>query len=143
VGPTANEKLMAQVVADVVPVIRGYNPVIKLLHEDDLAQALTMSICEDLPGIYNVTSDEPRSMSQLAQSRAARILPLPNFLVWGMSSLLWRLGLSPFAPEFIDLLSKYTFITSNEKLKAKGWSPKYTTPEAYLSVLSAFGKDEA
>jgi hypothetical protein len=82
-------------------------------------------------------------MSQLAQSHGARIIPLPNFVVRGMSSLMWRLGMTPFAPEFIDLLSKHTFITSNEKLKSVGWTPKFTTPEAYESVLSAFGKDSA
>jgi UDP-glucose 4-epimerase len=141
VGPTANKILMAQVVADVIPVIQGYSPLIKLLHEEDLAQALYLAICEDLRGIYNVTSDEPRSMSQLAAMRDAKVLPLPNFIIRGMSSLLWRFGVTPFAPEFIDLLSKHTFITSNEKLKAAGWSPKYTTPEAYLSVIAAFGKD--
>jgi len=143
VGPTANEKLMAQVVANVIPVIRGYNPLIKLLHEEDLAQALYKAICEDLPGIYNVTSDEPRSMPQLAETSNSRIFPLPEFVVRGMSSLLWRLGVTPFAPEFIELLSKYTFITSNEKLKASGWSPKYTTPEAYHSVFAAFGKNSS
>jgi UDP-glucose 4-epimerase len=140
VGPNAVEELMAQVVADIIPVIRGYDPLIQLLHEEDMAQALYKVICEDLPGIYNVTSDEPRSISQLAQSRNARVLPLPGFIIWALSAVVWRLGLSPFAPEFIDLLSRYPIVASNEKLKAYGWKPKYTTPEAYLSVFAAFGK---
>jgi nucleoside-diphosphate-sugar epimerase len=140
VGPSAVEELMAQVVADIIPVIRGHDPLIQLLHEEDMAQALYKVICEDLPGIYNVTSDEPRSISQLAQSRNAHILPLPGFIVWALSAAVWRLGLSPFSPEFIDLLSRYPIVASNEKFKACGWEPKYTTPEAYLSVLAAFGK---
>ncbi len=140
VGPNAEKELMAQVVADAIPVIRGYDPLIQLLHEEDLARALYLVICEDMPGIYNVTSDEPRTVRQLAQSRNARVLPLPGFVIWVMSAALWRLGLSPFAPEFIDLLSRYPIVASNEKLKSCGWKPKYTTPEAYLSVLAAFGK---
>jgi len=140
VGPNAVQELMAQVVADVIPVIRGYDPLIQLLHEDDLAQALYMVICEDMPGIYNVTSDEPRSMRQLAQSRNARVLPLPGVIIRALSTAIWRLGLTPFSPEFIDLLSRYPIIASNEKIKARGWKPKFTTPEAYLSVLAAFGK---
>ncbi len=140
VGPNAEKELMAQVVADAIPVIRGYDPLIQLLHEEDLARALYLVICEDMPGIYNVTSDEPRTVRQLAQSRNARVLPLPGFVIWVMSAALWRLGLSPFAPEFIDLLSRYPIVASNEKFKSCGWKPKYTTPEAYLSVLAAFGK---
>ncbi|OGO15560.1 MAG: hypothetical protein A2Z14_14310 [Chloroflexi bacterium RBG_16_48_8] len=139
VGPNAVEELMVQVIADVIPVIRGYDPLIQLLHEEDLAQALYLVICEDMPGIYNVTSDEPRTIRQLAHSRNARLLPLPGFLIWAMSAVLWRLGLSAFSPEFVDLLSRYPFIASSEKLKASGWKPKYTTPEAYLAVVRAFG----
>jgi UDP-glucose 4-epimerase len=139
VGPTAVEELMAQVTADVIPVIRGYDPPIQLLHEEDIASALYLAICEDMPGIFIVTSDEPRTVRQLAQLRDARVLPLPRFMIWGMSSILWRLGISPFSPEFIDLLSKYPIIGSSDKLKALGWSPKYTTTEAYLSVSDAFG----
>jgi UDP-glucose 4-epimerase len=139
VGPSAPREHMLQVVADTVPVIRGFDPIVQLLHEDDLAQALYLAICKDLPGIYNVTSDEARSMRQLVQSRGGRVLPLPRWLIYGMSAILWRLGATVFAPEFIDLLSSYTFIASNDKLKAEGWQPKYTTPEAYLAVLAAFG----
>jgi UDP-glucose 4-epimerase len=113
VGPNAVEELMTQVIADVLPVIRGCNPPIQLLHEDDLAQALYLAICEEMPGIYNVTSDEPRTARQLAESRDARILPLPGFVIWGMSALLWRLGVSQFTPEFIDLLSRYSIVASN------------------------------
>jgi nucleoside-diphosphate-sugar epimerase len=141
VGPSAVKELMAQVVADVIPVIRGYDPPIQLLHEQDLAQALYMVICEDMPGIYNVTSDEPRTIRQLAQSSDVRVIPLPGFIVWAMSAALWRFGLSPFSPEFIDLLSRYPIIASSEKFKARGWEPKYTTREAYLSVREAFGKE--
>ncbi len=141
VGPTAVEELMAQVTADMIPVIQGYDPPIQLLHEEDIASALYLVICEDMPGIFIVTSDEPRTVRQLAQLRNARVLPLPRFMIWGMSSILWRLGISPFSPEFIDLLSKYPIIGSSDKLKAFGWSPKYTTTEAYLSVSEAFGNE--
>lgn len=138
VGPSAVEELMAQVTADVIPVIRGYDPLIQLLHEEDMASALYLAICEDMPGIFIVTSDEPRTIRQLAQLCDARVLPLPRSIIWGMSALLWQLGASPFSPEFIDLLSKYPIIGSSDKLKALGWSPKYTTTEAYLSVRDAF-----
>jgi UDP-glucose 4-epimerase len=140
VGPNAVEELMAQVVADLIPVIIGYDPPIQLLHEDDLAQALYLAICEDMPGIYNVTSDEPQSIRQLAQSNNARLLPLPGFIIWAMSAVLWRFRISPFSPEFVDLLSRYSIVASNERLKERGWKPKFSTPDAYRSVLAAFGK---
>ena len=39
-----------------------------------------------------------------------------------------------------DALFHHPFVLSNEKLKAAGWSPKFTTPEAFQVLLTAFGE---
>ncbi|NIM92416.1 MAG: NAD-dependent epimerase/dehydratase family protein [Anaerolineales bacterium] len=139
-GPSADPDQMASMVAKTVPVVRGCDPANQMLHEEDIAQALYMAICEDLPGIFNVTSDEPRSLGQLVESRGGRVFPIPTGLFRVLLWALWRSGASVFAPEWIRLF-QYSFIASNDKLKAAGWSPKYTTPETFLAVLAAFGDE--
>jgi nucleoside-diphosphate-sugar epimerase len=140
VGPNADPDQMTQMVAKTVPVVRGHDPPYQLLHEEDLAQAIYLSICDDLPGIYNVTSDEPRSLRQLVQSRGGKVIALPAFILRAMLGILWLGGASVFAPEWIDL-SRYSIVASNDKLKSTGWKPAYTTPEAFLAVLAAFGDE--
>lgn len=138
VGPNADPAQMASMVNPTAVVVKGYDPPIQLLHEEDLAQALYLAICKDLPGIYNVTSDEARTLRQLVMSRNGKAVPLPAPIVSALLTILWRTGISVFAPEWIDL-SRYSIVASNEKLKEAGWSPKYGTPEAFIAVLEAFG----
>lgn len=135
VGPRADPAQMASLVSATAVLVRGANPPYQLLHEDDLACALHLVIQQDVPGIYNVTSDQPRTLRELARLRNGRVVSLPHFVVWGLMWLLWRTGRSPFAPEWTDLV-RYPLVASNEKLKGLGWVPQYTTTEALTALLA-------
>ena len=135
VGPHADPAQMASLSGATALLIRGYDPPYQLLHEQDLARAIHMAIRRDMPGIYNVTSDGPRTLRELALSQPGkRIIALPTWIVHRLMTWTWRLGRSPFAPEWIDL-SRYPLVASNEKLKGMGWTPQYTTTEALKALL--------
>jgi len=136
VGPRADPAQMAALTSPTAVLVRGADPPYQLLHEEDLARALYLAIRRDIPGIYNVTSDEPRTLRQLARSRpGVRVIALPYWAVRGLMWLIWRLGRAPFAPEWVDL-SCYPLVASNEKLKGLGWAPQYTTAEALEALLA-------
>jgi nucleoside-diphosphate-sugar epimerase len=136
VGPRADPAQMAALTSSTATLVQGYDPPYQLLHEEDLARALYLTIRQDIPGIYNVTSDESRTLQQLARSRpGTRVVALPSWVVRGLMWLIWRLGRSPFAPAWVDL-SRYPLVASNEKLKGLGWRPQYTTAEALEDLLA-------
>lgn len=135
VGPNADLENMASLKSKTAVTVRGFDPPIQLLHEDDMASALYHVIKHDSPGIFNVTSDEPRTIQALLKSRGGKTVSLPYMVAKTLMGIAWTVGLSNFAPEWIDL-SRFTLIASNEKLKSTGWSPEYTTQAAYLDLLS-------
>lgn len=137
IGPKADPAQMAQMTGKVIPVIRGYDPPYQLLHEEDMASALYWALKEDHPGVFNITSDEPRTLRQLVESRGGRALPLPTWVVRSLLALTWITKASVFAPEWVDL-SRYPIVASNEKAKSAGWNPRYSTPEAFLALLAAY-----
>ena len=139
VGPRADPAQVNSLVSSTIPTVRGADPPYQLLHEEDLARALHLVIRQNAPGTYNVTSDEPRTISQLVQSRDGRVIWLPYSAVRGLMWLMWRMGLSVFAPAWADL-SRYSLVASNEKLKGLGWMPRYSTVEALGALLAAAGK---
>jgi UDP-glucose 4-epimerase len=138
VGPRADPAQMASLVNPITPAVRGADPLYQLLHEDDMGRALHLVIQKDAPGIYNVAGDEPRTLGQLSRLRGGQVFSLPYFVVRGLMWFLWRAGSSPFAPEWTDLV-RYPIVVSNEKLKALGWVPQYTTAEALLALVAAMG----
>ncbi len=136
VGPRADPAQMASLVSPTAILVRGANPLYQLIYEDDVAQALYLAVRKNLPGAYNVAGDAPLTLRELAKLRNGRIIALPYFLVRALMGALWRMGRSPFAPEWTDLL-RYPLIVSNEKLKQAGWVPRYTTAEALQALLAA------
>ena len=139
VGPRADPVQMASLVSDPAILVRGADPLYQLLHEGDLVQALHLVIRQDAPGAYNVTSDDPLTMRQLAKSRGARVISLPYAVVRGLMRVLWRSGSSDFAPEWADL-TRWPVIASNEKLKRLGWKPRYTTAQALAALVASANK---
>lgn len=138
IGPHADPAQMASLTGKTGVMVRGFNPPIQLLHEADLASALHLAVQRDLAGTYNVVSDEPHTLKELAKMRGGRTVELPYDLARGLMAIAWRLGLSPFAPEWIDL-SRYSLVASNLKLKRAGWRPRYTTPQAFADLLNSPG----
>jgi UDP-glucose 4-epimerase len=126
---------MASLTSDPTPLVWGCDPPIQLVHEDDMARALYLAITRDLPGVYNVVSDEPQTLSALVRLRGGRTVNLPYAAIKALMSVAWRLGRSTFAPEWVDL-SRYTLVASNARLKAAGWEPQYTTAQAFRALIA-------
>jgi UDP-glucose 4-epimerase len=138
VGPKADPGMMASLITSPSILVQGFNPPIQLLHEEDVADALHLALQKDLPGSYNVVSDDPCTLTDLVARRGGKTVSLPYFLVKSIMALLWRRGLSLFAPEWIDL-SRFSIVASNARLKSAGWKPRYTTAEAFEALLASRG----
>jgi nucleoside-diphosphate-sugar epimerase len=133
VGPHAPPEQMASLTGDTALVVRGAEPPYQLLHEEDMAQAVYLVIRQDAPGIYNVAGDDPQPLRRLAETHGVKVMALPFAIVRSLMGLTWWLGQSPMGPEFADL-ARYPAVVSTSKLKALGWQPRYTTPQAYAAL---------
>jgi UDP-glucose 4-epimerase len=64
---------------------------------------------------------------------------LPAWLIRTALRVLKPLGLSPYGPEQVDFL-RYRPVLSNRRLKQDfGFSPRYSSREAFLAFLRAQG----
>jgi UDP-glucose 4-epimerase len=137
-GPKTEKGRMESLISRTGVLIHGFNPPIQLLHEEDLTHALYLAVAKDLRGIYNVTSDEPRTLQELYAISKARVmhlsLPVARFLM----GFAWAAGRSLFSSDWIDL-SRFSVVASNQKLKKMGWRPKYTTQQTFIEVLRHHG----
>jgi UDP-glucose 4-epimerase len=138
VGPTAEKGRVASLISKTGILVAGYNPPIQLLHEEDLYQALALAISQDLPGVFNVTPNDSKTLKELYAISHTKItefaLPIARFLM----GLAWRFGGSLFAPDWLPL-SMYSIVASNRKLKTQGWKPKYDTVQTFKEVLRSNG----
>jgi UDP-glucose 4-epimerase len=142
IGPQADPAQMTSLTSSSAVLAKGFDPPYQLLHEQDLAKALYFAIQDDIPGTYNVTSDDPLPLGELAISQpGGKVVRLPFGIARALMGLSWYLRQSVFAPEWADLI-RYPLVASNQKLKHLGWKPDYSTAEAYADLRAAWKERE-
>jgi UDP-glucose 4-epimerase len=132
-GPDVETSLRGLAELPFVPAILGFDPRLQFVHEDDVAKALFHAAAHDLPGVFNVAADGVLALSEIASLLGKPFLPfLPP---WGTGlalAPLRRLGVR-VPPELMNLL-RFGRGVDNRKLKAAGFTYRYTTREAVVKL---------
>ncbi len=113
----------------VVPAILGFDPRCQFIHEDDVIAILIHAVRHDLPGEFNAAADGVLALSEVVSLLGKPLLPvLPPWGTVFAATQLRRLGLRIPVEMLRDL--RFGRGLDNRKLKATGYSYRYTTREA-------------
>jgi UDP-glucose 4-epimerase len=131
-GPNVDTPMTRFLKQPLSPVLLGFDPLMQVIHEQDVVAALAQVVEDDNPGVFNVAAEGVLPLSRL-MALAAKI-PLPIFHVWAYwgVDLLNSAGLSTgkYAPIELDYL-RYPWIADLKKMHAElGFVPQYTAEEA-------------
>jgi nucleoside-diphosphate-sugar epimerase len=114
---------------------RGAEIPTQYVHEDDLAAAFHLMLERDLPGAYNVVGDAPDTIAHMAEPVGVQAVILPYEQMLETATLAWKERLSSFGPEWLG--ADVPILCSNAKLKAAGWTPRYSSGEAFAATIAA------
>jgi UDP-glucose 4-epimerase len=120
------------------PVLLGFDPLMQVIHEWDVVEALVHAILNDFPGVFNVAADGVLPLMRL-MSLAGKI-PIPifhPFAYWGASTLgATGLRITQYVPIELDYI-RYPWVADLAKMQAHfGFSPRYTAEEALREFAS-------
>lgn len=116
--------------------VRGYEPPLQLVHEDDVASALELAIRKDLPGAYNVAADGWLSAPEVQEIAGKRRIDIPETVAFTLTERLWRAHLT-FAPPGALHYVMHPWVVDNAKLKAEGWKPSRGNRETLQETIDA------
>jgi UDP-glucose 4-epimerase len=135
VGPNLENPLVKMKKWKRIPMIRGHDPPMQFVHEDDVARAFFEAVVEDHPGVYNVVPDGCIKWTELAEISGYKLRKIPSFLAYPSVALLWKLHLASGPPSSLDYI-RYRWTASNEKIKNE-WKFvfRYSCREAVESFL--------
>lgn len=136
VGPGFANHVTRYFDAPVVPSLLGYDPLIQLIHEEDLLDVYEAAVCERHPGTFNVVGRGVLPLSTLLALAGKRRLPMPSPMLYRASSVPSQ-GQSGDRPAgFFDYL-RYLWVAAGERGWAEFGEPLYSTREAWMSFVSA------
>lgn len=117
--------------------VRGFDPPMQFIHEQDLQRLLKWAIHSKPKGIYNVTGPGTIRYSEIMKHLKKPSVWIPSALIYPALSTLWRLRLVPFPSSILDFV-RYPWVASGEKfLAAYDFKPEFTSEEAFLAYARA------
>jgi UDP-glucose 4-epimerase len=133
VGPTA-ETPMTRYLKDHLAVRPlGYDPVMQLIHEDDVVEALAFVIFNGVEGIYNVAAEGVLPLNRiLAMTRTAPVPVLPRLADWGLKRAGELVNLLPIELDYL----RFRWVADLQRMREElGFSPQYAADEAIRSMV--------
>lgn len=140
IGATSLNYLSRLLLASHTPRVLGYDPMIQLIHEEDLFRAYQMVIMGDSRGIYNVVGKGVVRYSEAIRKLGGGELVLPESILRAGTSVLWGLKMFDVPSTFIDHI-KYSWVADGTKAALDlGFVPRYdcfkALEDTYLTRLN-------
>ncbi len=132
IGPTADTPMTRFLKEPRMPMLLGFDPLMQVIHEEDVTGALIYAVDNDLSGVFNVAAEGNLPLVRLMG--LAGKLPLPVFHLfayWGRDlSSLTGARFSEYFPIELDYL-RYPWVGDLNKMRTEmGFTPRYTAEEA-------------
>ncbi|MEW6774665.1 MAG: NAD-dependent epimerase/dehydratase family protein [Bdellovibrionota bacterium] len=110
----------------VCPRILGFNPVVNLVHSEDVVRALRLAITKDAEGVFNIPGKETKTLLEYIKWSGARTMPVPEALIeplWqGVRLLQFNRHPFPFRSDWL----KRNCVLSGARAKAElGYQPEH------------------
>ncbi len=135
-GPNAANFITSALDKPALLGVRGADPAMQFVHEDDLAEALARFALEPRPGVFNVAGPGSVRWSELVAMAGKRLIALPAPLAYGLTELAWIARIQSDAPGAgLDLI-RWPWTVSAAKLAGElGGAFAFTSREAAEAAL--------
>jgi len=119
--------------------VRGYDPPMQFLHEDDLQRLLIWCVQKQPVGVFNVSGQGTIRYSEIVRHMKKPSVRLPALLLYPALELLWKARIMPFPSSILDFI-RYPWVASSEKFHAScDFSIQHTSEEAFLAYARVHG----
>ena len=116
--------------------VLGFDPMIQVIHEEDVCRAIALALRPGVRGVYNVTGPGEVPLSAAMRELGRDPLPLPHFLVRPIVKRLFDARLSTYPPREVDYIQYLCAVDGSRFVRDTGWTPRYSIRDTLRSVLN-------
>jgi UDP-glucose 4-epimerase len=121
----------------VVPTLMGFDPMVQLIHQDDVVHAIKCALAPGVRGIFNVAGPEPSPLSRVLKILGRATLPVPHPVAKSLLTNLWRYRLSSFPAPELDHI-RYVCMVDDHRARAQmGYAPRRSLRDTITAVDDA------
>lgn len=115
--------------------VAGFDPMVQLIHMEDVASAMAEALKDGRKGVYNLTGPGEVPLSSVFRELGARSIPIPHPFARPLLSRLFSLRLASYPPEELDHIQFLCNVDGGRWKKETSWVPKYSLRETIRAVL--------
>lgn len=113
----------------VIPTIMGFDPVLQMIHEDDVVEALALAATKSVRGVFNVAGGGELPLSAVCRALGRRTLSLPYPILKSLMKRAWTMGVTDMPSPELDFLRYPCLVDDRRARKEMGYRPKVSLAE--------------
>ncbi len=118
-----------------VPTLLGFDPMVQVVHELDVVEAIVCALRPGTRGIYNITGPGQVPLSTLLAELGRPTLPVFHLLAKPLLSALWRGRFTSFPVPELDHIRYVCMVDGSRATKELGFCPQRSLKETIRAVL--------
>ena len=143
VGPRLRNAPSRYLLLDTIPTILGFDPMMQLIHERDLMNAIALSLSSDMRGIFNISGPDAAPLSRIIRALARPTVPLPERLLKALAAGTFFSKKGSFPSGELDYL-KYSCIIDDSRARQElGFKPKISLATILEALKKAYEKEKS
>lgn len=116
------------------PTMLGFDPMVQLVHEDDLIRAILLALEPGRRGVFNITGPGAVPLSRVLEELDRDPIPVPHPLAELIYPRLWKLGLSGFPPGELPHLRYQCLVDGQRAEQVLGYQPQHSMRDTIRAV---------
>ncbi len=117
-----------------IPTVMGFDPMMQFIHEEDVSEAIALSLQHGLQGVFNVVGPGEVPLHTAIRECRGTAVSMPEPLMRPLFDRLFRWGLIPYPPGAIDYLKFPITLAGSRYVEATDVSPLFGLEEIFQSV---------
>jgi UDP-glucose 4-epimerase len=118
----------------VIPTLLGFDPMVQLIHEADVVDAIVCSLRPGVRGIFNVTGPGELPLSAILRELGRPVLRFPHPFAKPLLGALWRFGATSFPVPELDFIRYVCMVDGSRARKELGFRPRHSLKETIRAV---------
>ena len=135
VGPTVRNAPSNYLRLERPITVLGFDPMIQLIHEDDVCLALALALGPGTRGVYNVTGPGEVPLSAVLRELGRRPIPVPHPLVRPLIRRAFDARVTSFPPEEVDHIQYLCAVDGSRAARDLGFAPRHGLRDTIRGVL--------
>lgn len=141
-GPTVNNFKTNFLQHPILPTVMGFDPLLQFVHEHDVTRAFLKVILENHTGIFNIVAKGVLPLSRTIRILGKVPVPIPSFLLYSSTELLWYLNMGAVPGSHIHFLKYLCVADGTKSWRELKFEPVFSSLETLMGFSGRDWKKE-